>query len=539
MISGESASPMKARLPPLGGLAAAWAVLVAAGIALRPVVPVDETRYLSVAWEMWLRHDLLVPHLNGQPYSDKPPMMFWLFHLGWSLFGVSEVWPRLVPGLLSLADAGLTALLARRLWPDRPAVARLAPAVLLGLLLWAVFTTMLMFDLLVAFFELLALIAIHAAWSRWREGRGGGWACWIAAGVAMGLGILSKGPVALLIPLLVAASAFWWGDGVPGRARWTGGALLSVSVAAAVALAWALPAAHAGGPAYARAILFSQTGERVVSSFAHNRPWWWYLPLLPVMLFPYSLFPPVWRRLARLRPGVADPGVRFCLAWFVPALIAFSLISGKQPHYLLPLLPAFALVVARWLDDAREPARRLDLLPAAAVVILAGLAIAAAPWLAPPGKLPDWAGLVSPLAGVALVAGAVAVLALPWLWRLPAAPSLLGVLLVVGLLFGFHRVARQVYDLRPIARFVGGLEREGRPIAFVGLYHGELHFLGRLRRPFETIEPGMERAWIAAHPDGKVVEPIDDNRDLRRADYSQRYRQEALAVWGREALLGS
>jgi 4-amino-4-deoxy-L-arabinose transferase-like glycosyltransferase len=74
---------------------ALWGVLVVVALTVRPLLPVDETRYLSVAWEMWLRHDWLVPHLNGSPYPDKPPLLFWGILLGWRVFGVNVWWPRL------------------------------------------------------------------------------------------------------------------------------------------------------------------------------------------------------------------------------------------------------------------------------------------------------------------------------------------------------------------------------------------------------------------------------------------------------------
>src|SRR5947207_837434 len=85
-------------------LAALWALAVAGSLAARPAWPIDETRYLSVGWEMWHRGDLLVPHLNGTPYSDKPPLLFWLMQAGWSVFGVNEWWPRLVPSLFALGS---------------------------------------------------------------------------------------------------------------------------------------------------------------------------------------------------------------------------------------------------------------------------------------------------------------------------------------------------------------------------------------------------------------------------------------------------
>ena len=67
-----------------------WIVVMAAAILTRPLLPVDETRYLAVAWEMWLGGDYLVPHLNGETYSHKPPLLFWLINLGWGVFGPCE-----------------------------------------------------------------------------------------------------------------------------------------------------------------------------------------------------------------------------------------------------------------------------------------------------------------------------------------------------------------------------------------------------------------------------------------------------------------
>ena len=68
---------------------------VLAALAVRSPWPVDETRTLAVAWEMWLRGDLLVPHLDGAVYSDQPPLFFWLITYGWGVLGVNGWWPRL------------------------------------------------------------------------------------------------------------------------------------------------------------------------------------------------------------------------------------------------------------------------------------------------------------------------------------------------------------------------------------------------------------------------------------------------------------
>ena len=62
-----------------------WLLLVAVALTTRPLLPVDETRYLAVAWEMHFGGDSLVPHLNGATYSHKPPLLFWLINLGWAV----------------------------------------------------------------------------------------------------------------------------------------------------------------------------------------------------------------------------------------------------------------------------------------------------------------------------------------------------------------------------------------------------------------------------------------------------------------------
>ena len=119
-----------------------WALLLAAAIYGRPLMPIDETRYVSVAWEMWHQGDFLVPRSNGVPYSHKPPLLFWCIHLSWLLFGVNELTARMVSPLFGLANLLLSARLARRLWPQEPAIAVMIPYVLLAIPFWAVTGTL-------------------------------------------------------------------------------------------------------------------------------------------------------------------------------------------------------------------------------------------------------------------------------------------------------------------------------------------------------------------------------------------------------------
>ena len=309
---------------------ALWLAIVIAGLALRPLLPIDETRYMSVAWGMFSGGHFLVPHLNGAPYSDKPPVLFWSIDAMWAVTGVSEWVGRLVAPLYGLGCIAMVARIAQRLWPDDAASMRSAAQVFAGTGAFAVYGSLTMFDLPLTFFVLVAIEAVLAA-------RGGGWWPWVVCGAAMGLGILTKGPVTLLHVLSVALLAPLWmtGRAPRGWGRWYAGSGVALLCCAAVGLAWAVPAAIAGGEAYGHALFWGQTADRMVKSFAHRRPVWWYLPLVPALAFPWAVFPAAWRAAFRTA-WRGDAGLRLCIVWLVAPFIVFSLVSGKQPHYLVP-----------------------------------------------------------------------------------------------------------------------------------------------------------------------------------------------------------
>ena len=125
------------------GLATGLAVLLP---QLRPVLPVDETRYLSVAWEMQRDGSFIVPHLNGEIYAHKPPLLFWLINLVWSAIGVSEVAARLVAPAFGVLAVALTWRVGARLFPDRPTLGPTAALILASTGVFALYGSLTMFD---------------------------------------------------------------------------------------------------------------------------------------------------------------------------------------------------------------------------------------------------------------------------------------------------------------------------------------------------------------------------------------------------------
>lgn len=511
-----------------------WAALVAAGLAYRPLLPIDETRYAAVAWEMWDQGQFLVPHLHGQVYAQKPPLLFWLIHTGWWFFGVHDWVARIVPTLFALLSLFLTFELSKRLWPDEPETARTAPYVVLGLLYWTAFASLLMFDMLMVCFTLITLNGLTAAW------RGKGFFAWMFAALGIGLGLLAKGPVIFTFTLPVALGARWWMTGPPagGWKGWYLGVLGAIAGGAALCLAWVFPAIHYGGDAYRHAILWDQTAGRIVSSFAHQAPWWWYFPMLPLALLPFSLMTGFWRRLVsgwRSGPGPAE---KFCLIWFVSALIILSMVSGKQLHYLLPAYPAFALLLAHFLSTAKRSSE--DHLLLAVQFATAGLLFLVIPEARNYFELPHWIDSISGVWGAILVVCAVSLLTCEGdTGALLRRTAFCSVVLVVVSHAGISALGHHEFDATALGERIARIQSEGNPVAATNSYHGEFHFAGRLRQPIAVLMGEEVKSWATEHPDGVILHRHRhiQEAEKERAEFLVRFRGRDVGLWrGRKVL---
>ena len=306
---------------------------------------------------------------------------------------------------------------------------------------------------------------------------------------------------------------------------------------AAIGLAWAIPAGLAGGEEYRHAIFWGQSANRMVDSFAHRRPFWWYLPLLPLLIFPWLAWPGLWRSFYVYVGRQLDSGGRFCLAWMLPVILGFSLISGKQMQYLIPLFPAVALLAARSLADA--PRAKGVFLPALLVLAIGVGFLTASQTHRLTSEL-----VRSIEAWQAVPFIVLAILMYVWARRnaipvlqlalLSAAATILAQVLIVANAYSF-------YDVHPVAEAIHRFQNEGRQVAYDGTYHDQFQFAGRLQAPLVELETLPElKAWLQAHPADYAVIFAGKARDFDQAGavVVQAYRGKAIALLDtRSALL--
>jgi 4-amino-4-deoxy-L-arabinose transferase-like glycosyltransferase len=292
----------------------------------------DEGRNAEVAREMAQTNDYVVPHLDGLPYLDKPIVYFAAAAAVMEFTGPTETAARLPAYLATLATIVLLAAFARRRWGDE--AGRIAGLAYATMVLPLAYARTAIFD------STLTLCTTAALLWFWDERP-------VAAWAALAVGALTKGPIAVAIPLIaLVPHAVLSGTPVRRLFPWRG-----IAAFAAIVLPWfgVVALKH---PDFAHYVFVRETLERVTTrSFHRTAPFWYYLPILPLAAFPW-IVPALarvkhWRAAwnARLEPPARDALLLAC--WVIVPLLFLSLNQSKLPQYVLPIVPAFALAAAR------------------------------------------------------------------------------------------------------------------------------------------------------------------------------------------------
>lgn len=356
-------------------------LLFAGLLGTRSLNEPDEGRYAEIAREMVETGNWLVPHIWYVPHLDKPPFTYWAVAASLAVFGVNEWAVRLPLALAGLSAAWATFLLVRSV--AGAAAARWSVLILATSMLYWVMARMLTTDI---FLTQFIAWAIYFFWRSWRSldaleersavsgqqaaafvedepdpagdaralaaRRSFGWQ--LAAWAAMAGGALTKGPIALVIPLVAFCALVWWrrGTAAPRLSILLFTALAGATLFTALALPWFLMVWESLPNSF-EFMVKGQVVGHAMQAAAKNRaqPFWFFLPVLAAGFLPWTpLLGWLWRRAHWRSLDTRTQEAWLLLSvWAGFTFVLFSVNSAKLMHYILPMFPALAaLVVLRW-----------------------------------------------------------------------------------------------------------------------------------------------------------------------------------------------
>ncbi len=348
------------------GLAALLASLWLATLNARPLFNPDEGRYAEIPREMLAGGDWVIPHLNGLAYIEKPPLQYWATALSYRLLGPSVFAARLYCALTALGTLALTGLAACRLggvdagWR--------AAAVLAGMFLFVVMGQLLTLDMSLTFYITLSLMAFLLAQSAAQSRH------WMLLGwAATACGVLTKGPVAAALPAAVLILySLYSRDFSPWRrlhAKW------GLPLFLAITVPWHLLAAGRLPDFLQFYFVHEHVARYLTPSADREEPLWYFGAIFFAGSIPWSLsalrvLATGWRRPSSRPTDGFDRGL-FLRIWVAFIVIFFSLSDSKLAPYILPVMPALALLIA-----AIPPERlKRDFLYTAVFTVIAGSAL--------------------------------------------------------------------------------------------------------------------------------------------------------------------
>jgi 4-amino-4-deoxy-L-arabinose transferase-like glycosyltransferase len=487
------------------------------GLGAPAITDSDEAFYAEAAREMVESGDWLTPAFNYEPRFQKPILYYWLTAATFMVTGPGPAAARLWSALAGVALVFVTAGLARRWYDDDTAL--LAGAIVATSFGYVALGRMALPDLPLALFITATIAATLVAVGD-RVPRPRQWL--LGAALAAALGFLTKGPLALVIPALVVAPIVAI-ERRASRLRFAdllAAALLFVAIAAP----WYAAMWWRHGTDYLTGFFLGDNLERFATDrFNEPRPWWYYVPVVVGGMVPWAPFLLLGLgttgRMATGRGGAGSLETRLAL-WVVIPLVLLSISVGKQPRYVLPLLPPLALLVAHGIVERTRARRGIDgglyrqapdrLLQAGGV--LAGLVLALTGglvWRAQPlfAGVPAWHTVTA--AAITVFGGlAVILTALTRWWRHGpwvlawAAAAAMPALMIGALGGGPDETVRQV------ARAVATARRAGEPVGVSRVFVRNLVFYTGTRQ-VDLIDDDQLTAFLRQEGRALVVVPAD------------------------------
>lgn len=499
--------------------AAAAVLLYLVPLGAYPLMEPDEGRYAEIPREMVESGDFVTPRLNYVKYFEKPPLLYWANAANFAIFGQNEFAARLFPALCALAGAATTAVFGASLYGRRAGF--IAGAVTATSLLYFAIGTINITDMPLTFFLTLAFASFYTARTSGRKR----W--YLLFYLASALAVLTKGLVGVLLPGLVIfvyilATREWRlfiePIYLPG---------LILFFAAAVPWFWLVCRENRDFFHF----FFIQEHFLRYTTKMHGRyePFWFFLPLLPAGLAPWTAFlPALLSRRSVIRAPRCDSERRaniYLLLWAGLILLFFSMSDSKLIPYIVPCLPPLAVLIGadidRMISDKRWHGGALAWLTGEAVLLGGALAAAAA-------LGGEYANTAQTLHVVVKAVPALAAMPLlAWFFTSRGRRDFDGAakaLVICALLFtwglqGLYSIIAPTRTLKNVAELVNAERRGGETIAvYDEVAHG-LSFYSKTR--VMTVDELGELAYGAKQPEGEGWFP-DKSRFLRMWDSGAR-----------------
>jgi 4-amino-4-deoxy-L-arabinose transferase-like glycosyltransferase len=567
---------------PIGATAIALTIAIAYVAFLHnlgSISLVDETepKFAEAARQMLVRGDWITPYFNTEPRFDKPPLVYWLMALGYKILGVNEWAVRLPSALSAIALMGFLFYTLHRYAPDLATFShrhrtldrpenKLALnsyrwfAGFLGAAIFALNPHSLVWgrigvsDMLLVGCIGSALLAFFHGYvlsepDRAHPGakspnfvRSQLW--YLAFYISIALAVLTKGPVGIAIPAIVIATfllyvgRFW-------QVLREMGLGWGIFIVLELALPWFILIYRANGQAYLDSFFGYHNLERFAQVVnGHDAPWYFYIPIVLGCFVPWSVYLPiaiarvrVWQQSHwRWQPRSQQLAL-FALFWFAGVFLFFSISATKLPSYMLPLIPAAAILVACHLSaDFFEASSEFATLNSISrwlnlvLFLVLGVAFFTLPrWLGYDPAAPDFDEIL-PRSGLAIAAAAIWLAMAVWgQWQLLSQQSrwlwnvnLVGILAV--LILAFHPLyllldRERQFPLRQLAALIPQVRLPGEEVVMVALSKTSLVFYSQQpivfrARPDSAIEYIANR--VQTQPQIETVLIISPEGNIQR-----------------------
>jgi 4-amino-4-deoxy-L-arabinose transferase-like glycosyltransferase len=295
----------------------------------------DEGDFAQIARE--LPENPVVPHLNGKPYGEKPPLFYYITYLSKIIFGSTrdEVSLRFPSGLFALLGVIFFFVTILKFFDRHKAL--LAACILLSTPLYYWQARYLQVDMVFSVFVSSCLLFFFWFYNTRKEHM------IYLSFLFLALAFLTKGPLAIVLVLPVVFLFLFFEKNF--KAIKTREYLVGILICLAVTLPWYIAVYVKEGAPYLYENVIRQNLIRFFDAWSHRRPFYYYFTTLPLDFFPWSLFLPLglYFMFKRIK---SDGGIRYFFIWFAWMFFFLSLSSGKISKYMLPVLPAITLITS-------------------------------------------------------------------------------------------------------------------------------------------------------------------------------------------------